>query len=123
MNVLLWIVQAILAAMFALSGLMKSTQPKEKLVPRLPWVKDFSAPTVRFIGTAESLGAIGLILPAVAGIAPVLTPVAATGLAITMVLAAATHLRRREPSGVAFNAVLFAAAGLVAWGRFGPYAF
>jgi hypothetical protein len=74
---------------------------------------------VRFIGTAESLGAIGLILPAAAGIAPVLTPVAATGLAITMVLAAATHLRRREPSGVAFNAV----AGLVAWGRFGPDAF
>ena len=47
---------------------------------------------------------------------------AATGLAIVMVLAAATHIRRREPSGVAVNAVLFALAAFVAWGRFGPYA-
>ena len=110
MNVFLWIVQAVLAAMFAMAGLMKSTQPKEKLAPRLPWVEDFSAATVRFIGVVELLGAIGLILPAATGIAPILTPVAATGLALIMVLAAATHIRRKEPSGVAFNAVLFALA-------------
>jgi uncharacterized membrane protein len=121
MNVFLWIVQAVLAAMFATAGLMKSTQPKEKLAPRLPWVEDFSATTVRVIGVVELLGAIGLILPAATGIAPVLTPIAATGLALTMVLAAATHIRRKEPSGVAFNAVLFALAVFVAWGRFGPY--
>jgi hypothetical protein len=102
---------------------MKSTQPKEKLAPRLPWVEDFSVPTVRFIGVVEMLGAIGLILPAATGIAPILTPIAAAGLAVTMVLAAATHIRRKEPSGVAFNAVLFALAVLVAWGRFGPYSF
>jgi hypothetical protein len=84
-------------------------------------VEDFSATTVRVIGVVELLGAIGLILPAATGIAPVLTPIAATGLALTMVLAAATHIRRKEPSGVAFNAVLFALAVFVAWGRFGPY--
>jgi uncharacterized membrane protein len=120
MNVFLWIVQAVLAAMFALAGLMKSTQPNEKLATRLPWVGDFSAPTVRFIGVVELLGAIGLILPAATGIAPTL-PIAATGLAVTMALAAATHIRRKEPSGVAFNAVLFALAVFVAWGRFGLY--
>jgi uncharacterized membrane protein len=121
MNVFLWIVQAVLAAAFLMSGVMKSTQPKQKLAPRLPYVEDFSAGTVRFIGVVELLGALGLILPAATGIAPVLTPIAATGLAIVMVGAAATHIRRREPSGVAFNAVLFALAAVVAWGRFGPY--
>ena len=121
MNVFLWIVQAILAAMFVMSGLMKSTQPKEKLAPKLPWVEDFSAGTVRFIGVVELLGGLGLILPAATGIAPILTPIAATGLAVVMVLAAATHIRRKEPSGVAFNAAVFALAVVVAWGRFGPY--
>jgi uncharacterized membrane protein YphA (DoxX/SURF4 family) len=121
MNVFLWIVQSVLAAMFVMAGLMKSMQPKEKLAPKLPWVADFSAGTVRFIGVVELLGGLGLILPAATGIAPVLTPTAATGLAVVMVLAAATHIRRREPSGVAFNAVLLTLAVLVAWGRFGPY--
>ena len=100
---------------------MKATQAKAKLEPRLPWVEDFSAGTVRFIGIAELLGGLGLILPAATGIAPILTPIAATGLAVIMVLAAATHIRRKEPSGVAVNAVLFLLAAVVAWGRFGPY--
>ncbi|MEU5567635.1 DoxX family protein [Micromonospora musae] len=121
MNVFLWIVQAVLAAVFVLSGVMKSTQPKEKLSPNLPWVEDFSLGTVRRIGIAELLGGLGLILPAATGIAPILTPIAATCLAVVMVLAAATHLRRKEPSGVAANAVLLVLAVLVAWGRFGPY--
>jgi uncharacterized membrane protein len=121
MNTLLWIVQAVLAAAFVMAGLMKATQPTEKLRPRLPWVEDFSPGTVRLIGIVEVLGGLGLILPAATGIAPILTPIAATGLAVVMVLAAATHVRRKEPSGVAVNAVLFLLAALVAWGRFGPY--
>lgn len=121
MNVILWIVAGVLAAAFGMAGVMKTTQPKDKLQANLPWVEDFSQHTVRFIGAVEFLGALGLVLPKATGIAPVLTPLAATGLAITMVLAAATHVRRREPSGVAVNAVLFALAAFVAWGRFGPY--
>ncbi|EEP69794.1 DoxX family protein [Micromonospora sp. ATCC 39149] len=121
MNVLLWIVQVLLAVAFGMAGLMKATQPKEKLAEKLPWVQDYAAGTVRFIGVVELLGAIGLILPAVTGIAPILIPIAATGLALTMVLAAVVHIRRKEPSGVAFNAVLFVLAVFVAWGRFGPY--
>jgi hypothetical protein len=50
-------------------------------------------------------------------------PIAATGLALLMVGAAITHARRREPQGIAVNAVLFVLAAVVAWGRFGPYAF
>lgn len=122
MNVFLWIVQAVLAAGFAMSGLTKIALPKVRLVGMYPWVQDFALATVRFIGVMGLLGAIGLIVPAAAGIAPVLTPIAATGLAIMMVLAAATvHIPRKEPSGVTVNAILFVLAALVAWGRFGPY--
>jgi uncharacterized membrane protein len=122
MNIALWIVQAVLAVMFGIAGAMKSTQPKAKLEPKLPWVEDYSAGTVRFIGIAELAGALGLILPAATGIVPILTPLAATGLAVIMVLAALAHVRRKEPSAIVFNAVLFLLAAFVAWGRFGPYA-
>jgi hypothetical protein len=77
---------------------------------------------VKLIGTAELAAALGLILPAAARVAPVLTPLAATGLVVLMVLAAITHARRREPGGIAVNAVLLVLAAVVAWGRFGPYA-
>jgi uncharacterized membrane protein len=123
MNVFLWIVQIGLGAAFVLAGILKSTQPTEKLRPNLPWVDDFSLGTVRLIGIAELLGGLGLILPAAFGIAPILTPIAATGLAVIMVLAAITHTRRKEPSGVVINAVLFVLLALVAWGRFGPWSF
>ncbi len=121
MNVFLWIVQIVLGAAFILAGVMKSTQPKEKLAPKLPWVQDFSPATVRLIGIVELLGGLGLILPAATGIAPILTPIAATGLALIMVLAALTHVRRKELPAVGVNAVLFALAAFVAWGRFGPH--
>ena len=123
MNVFLWVLQIVLAAMFAMAGVMKATQPKDKLVEKLPWVEDFSATTVRFIGVVELLAAVGLILPAATGIAVILTPLAATGLAIVMVLAMLTHRRRREPSAIVFNAVLLVVAVVIAWGRFGPYSF
>ena len=121
MNVVLWILQAVLAVAFAMAGLMKLTQPKEKLLGRLPWVEDFSPATVKLIGAAELAAAVGLILPAATRIAPVLTPLAATGLVVLMVLAAIAHSRRKEPSGIAVNAVLAVLAAVVAWGRFGPY--
>ncbi|ONK15068.1 DoxX family protein [Streptomyces sp. MP131-18] len=121
MHVFLWIVQAVLAAMFAMSGLAKAVQPKEKQAAKYPWMRNVSPATVRFIGAVELLGAIGLIVPAATGIAPVLTPLAGAGLAAVMAIAAALHIRREEPSGVVVTAVLFALAALVAWGRFGPY--
>lgn len=122
MNLVLWILQTALAALFAAAGVMTSAQPKDKLESKLPWTADFSAGTVRFIGLAELAGALGLILPAATGLAPVLTPLAAAGLALLMVLAALTHLRRNEPAAIALNAALLIAAAIIAWGRFGPHA-
>ncbi len=123
MNIALWIVAGVLALAFLAAGLMKVSQPKEKLAASMGWVDDFSPGTVKFIGTMEILGAIGLILPAAIGIAPVLTPLAATGLAITMILAAIVHGRRGEPQMIIVNAVLLVLALFVAIMRFGPQAF
>lgn len=119
MNIFLWVIQAILAAGFGIAGVLKTTQPKQKLVGNLPWVADFSGLTVRFIGAVELLAALGLLLPQMTGIAEILTPVAAAGLAATMLAAAVVHLRRREPAAIIVNAVLFALAAIVVWGRFG----
>ncbi|MGW4794224.1 DoxX family protein [Nonomuraea sp. NPDC004297] len=121
MNVFLWIVQAILAAMFAMSGLEKIRQPMDKLAGKYLWTHMFSGAAVRSIGVLELLGTVGLIVPAATGVAPVLTPIAATGLAIMMLLAGALHLRRKEPSGLAAPGALLVLCALVAWGRFGPY--
>lgn len=123
MNITLWIVAAVLAVVFFMAGLMKATQPKEKLAANMGWVEDFSAGTVKFIGVVEMLGALGLILPAAFGIAPILTPLAATGLAITMVLAAVVHARRKESQMIVVNVVLLALAAFVAVMRFGSQAF
>lgn len=121
MTVLLWVLQVLLAAMFAVAGVMKSTQPIPELAERLPYVKDLAPGMVRFIGVAEMAAALGLILPAATGIATVLTPLAATGLVVVMALAAGFHARRGEYSAIAFNAALLVLAAVVAWGRFGPH--
>jgi hypothetical protein len=70
------------------------------------------------VGSSDRPG--GLVVPAATGIAPVLTPLAAAGLVVLMVLAMNTHRRRREPGAIAFNAILFAVAVVIACGRFGP---
>ncbi|SQD97395.1 MULTISPECIES: DoxX family protein [unclassified Parafrankia] len=122
MNVFLWIAQGLLAATFAAAGVLKSTRSREQLIPQLPWVSDVSTPVVRLIGAVEFAGALGLILPGAFDIATVLTPLAATGLAVIMVLAMGLHARRKEPAAIAFNAVLLILTAVVMWGRFGPHA-
>ncbi|MFJ9831693.1 DoxX family protein [Streptomyces sp. NPDC101169] len=123
MNVLLWVLQGLLAAVFAMAGVMKTTQPIDKLAGTLPYAKDLAPGTVRLIGTVELAAALGLVLPAATGIAVVLTLLAALGLAVVMTLAGTFHLRRREYSAIGANAVLLALSVVVAWGRFGPYSF
>ena len=118
MNIALWIVQILLALAFAMAGIMKVTQPIDRLETRMGWVKDIGPRGVRLIGSLEILGAIGLILPAVTGIWSWLTPVAAAGLALTMVGAMITHGRRGEYSGIGANVVLLVLALFVVFGRF-----
>jgi uncharacterized membrane protein YphA (DoxX/SURF4 family) len=123
MNKFLWILQILLALAFLGAGTMKLSMPKKKLRERMAYVDDFSDATVKSIGAVEVLGALGLVLPAATGIAPILTPLAATGLAIVMILAAVVHVRRGEAKQTPVNVVLFLIAAVIAWGRFGPYHF
>jgi uncharacterized membrane protein YphA (DoxX/SURF4 family) len=118
MHIAIWIIQGILALMFLMAGMMKSTQPKDKLVKSLPWVNDFSLQTVRFIGISELLGAIGIIVPSLTGIYPILSPIAAIGLVVIMILASAHHLPKKEFREVGFNATLLILALAVAIYRF-----
>src|SRR5688500_18754188 len=106
MNIVLWGITAILAIAFGLAGVMKATAPREKLAENMDWVEDFSDRTVKLIGVMEVLGAVGLVLPAALDIAPVLTPLAASGLALMMLLAALTHARRKEYPMIGVNVVL-----------------
>ncbi len=97
MIVVAWILQIVLALAFLGAGGMKLARPKPALAGAgMTWVDDFSGNAVKGIGALEVLGAIGLILPAVTGIAPVLVPLAALGLALTMAGAVVVHVRRRE---------------------------
>lgn len=124
MDVVLWIIAVVLALVFLAAGLMKTLQPREKLVASgLAWAGDFPPAAVKAIGVLEFLAALGLVLPAALDIAPVLTPLAALGLVVVMVGAAITHTRRKEFQMILPNLVLLVLAAVVAWGRFGPYAF
>lgn len=119
MNIALWIVQVLLAGIFLLAGAMKAFQ-YERAKTSLPWVKDVSRGMVTFIDISELLGGLGLLLPALTGILPWLTPVAAAGLALIMVLAIVFHASRHEGQAIGFNGVLHLLAVFVAYGRFVP---
>lgn len=124
MNISLWIIAGLLAAAFAAAGLMKLTQPKEKLAASgQGWTEDFSPGAVKAIGAAELLAAVGLILPAALDIVPVLVPLAALGLVLLMAGAIVTHARRKENQMIIINLVLLALAAVVVVGRFGPESF
>ncbi|MDQ1582656.1 MAG: hypothetical protein QOF36_710 [Microbacteriaceae bacterium] len=98
MIIALWIINILLALAFLLAGGMKAGVPKDVLAKRgMEWVEDFTPAFIKFIGIAEILGALGLVLPLVTRIANVLTPIAAIGLAIAMVCALVVHARRKEP--------------------------
>jgi uncharacterized membrane protein YphA (DoxX/SURF4 family) len=118
MNSTLWVVQWILALIFLASGLAKSLMSKQKMAATgQTGVAHLTLPVIRFIGISEILGAAALLLPIQLGVLPWLTPVAALGLAIIMVLAARIHWRLHEPRNVATNIVLLAACVFVIVGR------
>jgi uncharacterized membrane protein YphA (DoxX/SURF4 family) len=115
MNVTLWVVQIVLALAFLVSGITKAIRPSEKLRAGFP---ELQPGVIRLVAVAEILGALGLILPGAIRVATVLTPLAATGLAIIMIGAVVIHGRRHESRPVIVNVVLLALTVVVAVGRF-----
>lgn len=97
MLIALWILNGLLALAFIAAGTMKALRPKPALVASgMGWADDFSDPSVKLIGVSEIVGGVGLILPLLTGIAPILTPIAATALTVVMVGAVVVHVRRKE---------------------------
>ncbi|REE84430.1 DoxX-like protein [Paenibacillus taihuensis] len=116
MNIALWIIQGVLALAFLMGGMMKAFQV-EKVKSSMPWAQDYSKGMINFIGWSELLGAIGLIVPFAADVAPVLTSIAAIALAVVMVLAAGVHAKRKENQAVFMNVIFIVLLVIVAIGR------
>jgi uncharacterized membrane protein len=121
MTVAYWIVAGILAAAYLAAGVMKLVPRKDRPAKDPGWVDNIPAGAITAIGALEILGAIGLILPPLTGIASVLAPIAAVGLVIVQVGAIPLHLRRGEQAQLAPNVVLLllaiaaAALGFQIW--------
>jgi hypothetical protein len=115
LRIALWSAQIVLAIVFAFAGGMKVSTSAAELAKMAP---GFSLALLRFIGIAEVAGAVGIILPALTRIAPVLTPLASSGFVIVMASAAVLHLVRGQFGELAVVIVLGALAYFVAWGRF-----
>jgi hypothetical protein len=125
MDLALWIAAGLLAAVALLGGITKMFVPKEKLTALKggEWTGHASVGFVKTLGVLEFLAAVGLILPAVLGIAPVLVPVTAVCWVVLMVGAMITHLRHGSSRFVVVNLIYLAVAAFIAWGRLGPESF
>jgi hypothetical protein len=117
MNIVIWIAQGLATIAFLGAGAMKLTQPYLKVAERMTWAKEFSPQSIQLIGLAEVLGALGLILPQLTNILPILTPIAAACLAILMGGAVYTHFRLHEAKNAVAPLFLLLLALLVAYGR------
>jgi hypothetical protein len=117
MNLALWIAQGLLGlAMFA-AGSTKVAVPRARLLKTMGWAESWSDGRFKLLGLAEVFGAIGLVVPWLTGIAPLLTPIAALCLLVLMGGAVKTHIDRKEPPVP--PAVLAALALFIALGRSG----
>ena len=121
MGTALWIVQGVLAAFMLMVGLVKLTKPREELVDKMAFMEDFTDGPIKAIGALEVLAAVGLILPGITGIAPVLVPLAAIGIALIQIGAVIVHARRSETKQLIMNLAFIAMAVFIAWGRIGDY--
>jgi hypothetical protein len=113
MNVLLWIIQILLAALFLFAGVLKLVLPLDKLTGPVAVPGLF----LRFIGLCETLGGLGLILPGLLRIRTGLTPLAAAGLVIIMVGATVLNLRTGDLVTTTLTIVVGLLAALVAYAR------
>lgn len=116
-TIAVWIVSGILALMYVLAGAQKAFLPAEKIAKNFPWSETVGLRATRVIGVLELLGAVGLIVPVLTGILPILTPIAAIGLVLVQAAALVLHVRRNEYKMLPMNVVLLLLAAFVAVAR------
>jgi urea transporter len=117
MDTAVWVMQWLVAAVMVLTGALKVLRPREKLAEKFKWAATWTDTNVKLLGLAEVLGGIGLVAPWRTGIAPILTPVAASALAVIMAGAVKTHLDLKE--SFVPPAVLGLLCVVIALARFG----
>lgn len=116
MEIAFWVLAVLLAAFYLYAGALKVLRTQAQLQPMMAWAgTDVPMPVVRLIGAVEVLGALGLVLPPLTGVAVPLALVAALGLIVLQVLAMGVHLRRGERRESVMNVVLVVLAGVAAW--------
>jgi hypothetical protein len=125
MNLTLWIAAGLLAAIAMAGGISKTFIPKATLAAQHggEWTQDASTGFIKTLGVLELLAAVGLILPAVLDVAPVMVPVTAVCWVALMAGAMTTHGRLGQSELVLLSTVYLALAVFIAWGRFGPWNF
>ncbi|KRA30857.1 MULTISPECIES: DoxX family protein [unclassified Nocardioides] len=123
MDLALWIVAGVFGTAYVVGGVVKVVLGRDRfagLGDSAAWASEFPPATFKVIGVIEALGGLGMVLPGALDIAPVLVPIAASGMALYMSGAATTRLRRAEYGALVGDLVFMAACLFVAWGRFGP---
>ncbi|MFD7902106.1 DoxX family protein [Kitasatospora sp. NPDC059747] len=108
------IVAGLLALFYVYSGTLKAVRSRDQLRPMMAWVDRMPLPAVRALGAVELLGAAGLILPPLTGVAPALAVVAAVGLVLLQAGAITVHLTGGDRR-IALNAGLIVTAAVTAW--------
>lgn len=117
MNILIWIIQSLMAVLFVFHGIAMFNPPppvQESVVQKMGYSLSF----LKIIGTLEVLGGLGLILPAWTGIMPILSPLAATGLVIIMIGSAVSHARQGEGKQTVATMLVTVLVAFIAIGRF-----
>ncbi|QYK50368.1 MAG: DoxX family protein [Anaerolineales bacterium] len=118
MPIVLWVAQVLLGIAFLGAGYFHAFKAGDAPPrPEMAWMQAISPGLRRFIGLSEIAGGLGVLLPMLTGILPWLTPLAATLLALVMLLAVLFHLGRKEYANLAINLPLLLLAAFVAWGR------
>jgi uncharacterized membrane protein YphA (DoxX/SURF4 family) len=118
MNTVAWVIQGLLAAFFVMPAFTKLTSSQEKLIEKKMLEPAASHLPVRGIGILELLGVLGMILPQLTAIMPMLTPIAAVGFALIMLGAFIIHFKRKEYKILPLLVVVFALSLTVAYIRF-----
>ncbi|MFE0351065.1 DoxX family protein [Streptomyces griseoluteus] len=114
MNIAYWIVAGGLALFYFYAGTLKVIRSRDQLRSMMAWVDRIPLPALRALGTVEILGATGLLLPPLTGIAPSLAPAAAVGFVLLQTGAIAVHLTG-EDHRVVLNVGLTATAAVTIW--------
>ncbi|MEU9700651.1 DoxX family protein [Streptomyces sp. NPDC047981] len=114
MNIVYWLVAGLLALFYVYAGTLKLARSRDQLRPMMAWVDRTPLPALRALGTVEILGAAGLILPPMTGVAPPLAMAAAGGFVLLQAGAIAVHLTGGDRR-IALNIALTATAAAAAW--------